>query len=514
MNNFKYKFTTILSFPLLLISCEYPDHDLQEPDGHHAHHAEKLGNEPIVVTHFNGVTELFMDYSPLVQGISSNFAVHLTRMDNFKPIRAGTLKMKLVPENGNELVITKQNPSNPGIYLFEATPKFTGSARMEISLNHSDINSSHAISQVFVFASQSEIKPKVISKPQAEQITFLKEQQWRTDYKIEQAGYRDISYALPATGVLRLPASSIKVIPATASGTVLWSKKNQNLKVGMIVPKSMELFIIQPDAAWESGLARLKEQYLLAKLECDKMEELFQQEAVAERRVQEARIRKNTLSESLSRMGVNMAAGEFLDLEAQVTTSEKGMITKIMVRPGQKIQQGDPLAMIKNTQTLVLEARVPSTRIQDMSIATDATFRMGAGQKTYRISELGGRPVSEKPLASGTSGFAHFLFEFGNADGQFIEGTSLAVQILGSEKKSCLAISVDAVQEELGDALVYVQSSGETIEKRFPKLGIQDGQWIEVKEGIDEGEQVVTKGATQIRLSSLGGVEMGHGHAH
>ena len=130
MNNFKYKFTTILSFPLLLISCEYPDHDLQEPDGHHAHHAEKLGNEPIVVTHFNGVTELFMDYSPLVQGISSNFAVHLTRMDNFKPIRAGTLKMKLVPENGNELVITKQNPSNPGIYLFEATPKFTGSARM------------------------------------------------------------------------------------------------------------------------------------------------------------------------------------------------------------------------------------------------------------------------------------------------------------------------------------------------------------------------------------------------
>ena len=97
-----------------------------------------------------------------------------------------------------------------------------------------------------------------------------------------------------------MPASSIKVIPATASGTVLWSKKNQNLKVGVIVPKSMELFIIQPDAAWDSGLARLKEQYLLAKLECDKMEELFQQEAVAERRVQEARIRKNTLSESLS----------------------------------------------------------------------------------------------------------------------------------------------------------------------------------------------------------------------
>ena len=244
------------------------------------------------------------------------------------------------------------------------------------------------------------------------------------------------------------------------------------------------------------------------------MEELFEQEAVAEKRVIEARIRKDTLSDSLTRMGVNLADGKFLEFQAQVTAPEEGMVTEILVRPGQKVRQGDSLAVIKNSKKLILVVKIPATRISEINVATDATFRTGAGQRTYRISELGGRAVSKKPLASKEAGFADFLFEFDNSEGLFIEGTSVTVQLLGPKKKSTLAIPLEAVQEELGEALVYVQTSGETIEKRFPRLGIHDGQWIEVKEGVQEGEQVVTQGGTTIRLSSLGDMEMGHGHAH
>jgi cobalt-zinc-cadmium efflux system membrane fusion protein len=62
--------------------------------------------------------------------------------------------------------------------------------------------------------------------------------------------------------------------------------------------------------------------------------------------------------------------------------------------------------------------------------------------------------------------------------------------------------------------LVYVQSGGQTVEKRYPRLGISDGQWIEVLNGVSAGERVVTRGAQMVRLSSLGDMEMGHGHAH
>ena len=385
---------------------------------------------------------------------------------------------------------------------------------MEISLQSSDINSTHILEDLVIFASEGEIKPQTVHEAPGEEITFLKEQQWRIDYKIEPTSRRDLSHSSQGTGIFRLPASKVKIVPATASGTISWSTNNPYLKVGIYASQGMELFTIQPDAAWESGLSRLKELYLLAKLDCEKMEELFEQEAVAEKRVIEARIRKDTLSDSLTRMGVNLADGKFLEFQAQVTAPEEGMVTEILVRPGQKVRQGDSLAVIKNSKKLILVVKIPATRISEINVATDATFRTGAGQRTYRISELGGRAVSKKPLASKEAGFADFLFEFDNSEGLFIEGTSVTVQLLGPKKKSTLAIPLEAVQEELGEALVYVQTSGETIEKRFPRLGIHDGQWIEVKEGVQEGEQVVTQGGTAIRLSSLGDMEMGHGHAH
>ena len=520
MKNLVFQLTTILPFCLLLSSCDHSSDDQhgdEHSNGHDHnghHHEDETEYEPIVVTQYNGLTELFMEYQPLVQGKTANLIVHLTRLKNFKPIKNGKLHIKISSHDGQESSLIQEYPKKPGLYLLETKPSFSGTARMEISLQSSDINSTHILEDLVIFASESEIKPQTVHEAPGEEITFLKEQQWRIDYKIEPTSRRDLSHSSQGTGIFRLPASKVKIVPATASGTISWSTNNPYLKVGIYASQGMELFTIQPDAAWESGLSRLKELYLLAKLDCEKMEELFEQEAVAEKRVIEARIRKDTLSDSLTRMGVNLADGKFLEFQAQVTAPEEGMVTEILVRPGQKVRQGDSLAVIKNSKKLILEVKIPATRISEINVATDATFRTGAGQRTYRISELGGRAVSKKPLASKEAGFADFLFEFDNSEGLFIEGTSVTVQLLGPKKKSTLAIPLKAVQEELGEALVYVQTSGETIEKRFPRLGIHDGQWIEVKEGVQEGEQVVTQGGTTIRLSSLGDMEMGHGHAH
>ena len=49
---------------------------------------------PESLTDWTTKTELFMEYPPLVAGQTSRFAVHLTRLDNFKPvILEGTLDL-------------------------------------------------------------------------------------------------------------------------------------------------------------------------------------------------------------------------------------------------------------------------------------------------------------------------------------------------------------------------------------------------------------------------------------
>jgi membrane fusion protein, heavy metal efflux system len=62
--------------------------------------------------------------------------------------------------------------------------------------------------------------------------------------------------------------------------------------------------------------------------------------------------------------------------------------------------------------------------------------------------------------------------------------------------------------------VVYVQTEGESFEKRNPRLGASDGVFTRVLSGIEAGERVVTEGAAFIRLASLATTEMGHGHVH
>ena len=73
-------------------------HEHHDPDHGHGHHSDDEHLDPIVITQYNKLTELFMEHPPLIQGKSSKFIIHLTRLVDFKPIRSGQLEVKLIPK--------------------------------------------------------------------------------------------------------------------------------------------------------------------------------------------------------------------------------------------------------------------------------------------------------------------------------------------------------------------------------------------------------------------------------
>jgi multidrug efflux pump subunit AcrA (membrane-fusion protein) len=77
-----------------------------------------------------------------------------------------------------------------------------------------------------------------------------------------------------------------------------------------------------------------------------------------------------------------------------------------------------------------------------------------------------------------------------------------------------LVIPVSALIEEQGIFYVYVQTEGESFQKRELKLGANDGQKVQVLSGVNAGERVVTKGGYQIKLSQASGTLPTHGHEH
>jgi multidrug efflux pump subunit AcrA (membrane-fusion protein) len=78
-----------------------------------------------------------------------------------------------------------------------------------------------------------------------------------------------------------------------------------------------------------------------------------------------------------------------------------------------------------------------------------------------------------------------------------------------------LSIPVSALVDEDGLHTAYVQTEGESFQKRILKTGITDAGYIQVIEGIKEGERVVARGAYQVRLAALSPESaIGHGHVH
>jgi multidrug efflux pump subunit AcrA (membrane-fusion protein) len=79
---------------------------------------------------------------------------------------------------------------------------------------------------------------------------------------------------------------------------------------------------------------------------------------------------------------------------------------------------------------------------------------------------------------------------------------------------TALVIKESALIEEQGNFYVYVQTAGESFQKREVKTGKRDGEKVQILSGVQPGERVVTKGGHQIRLSSLSGALPAHGHEH
>ena len=93
-------------------------------------------------------------------------------------------------------------------------------------------------------------------------------------------------------------------------------------------------------------------------------------------------------------------------------------------------------------------------------------------------------------------------------------GQSVRLHVETARAEETLAIPESALIEEGGLFVAFVQVSGETFQRRELKLGIRDGKLVQVLEGLEPGERVVTKGAYAIRLAAASNAIPEHGHTH
>lgn len=200
-------------------------------------------------------------------------------------------------------------------------------------------------------------------------------------------------------------------------------------------------------------------------------------------------------------------------LGSTASAVSNGVITKLLVKQGEYVSVGQPIAVISGNMRLTLRADMPEKYYNFLPLISTANIRPAYSENVISLSNLKGKLVSSSATSS-QPGYIPVYFTFDN-DGSVIPGTFAEVYLIGSTRKNVIVLPVDAVTEQQGKYYVYVKLDDECYEKRLVTLGSTDGQNYEIKSGLTRKDEVVSRGAIIVKLAEASGaIPAGHSHSH
>ena len=460
------------------------------------------------VTLWTDSTELFMEHPALIVGAPEKFAVHLTDLTDFAPLRSGRITLRFEPKGGGEpLVLTQEAPRAPGIYGPAPEFKRAGVYDLTITVESPQARDVMRVPDLRAYASAEEA-PKE-EGGDAGGISFLKEQQWKTPgFATAFSAHGRVTESFQATGQITPAAGRMARISAPVAGIVEASGLGASPAPGQRVSRGQALAVLTPalgegGSAYAQARAELRE----AKDEHARASRLYAVEAVPQRRVHEAEIRLGAAREALVGYG-GWTDGS--DGRIVVRSPLAGVVASRTIAPGSRVDAGTELFTVVDPSVVWLEASVPATDAARVSARSAATFRV-PGDDTARSVR---RTVSVGSVIDSMSRTVPVIYEVANGDGRLKVGLNAQVQVGTGRQLDGVVIPSSAVLDEDGRPVAYVQAEGERFEKREIQVGGSSGRLTLVLAGIESGERVVTGAAYQIRLASLSTSVPAHGHEH
>ena len=469
------------------------------------------GGEPAggAITLWTDSTELFMEHPALIVGAPDKFAVHLTDLTDFAPLRSGRVTLRFEPKGAGEAVVaTQEVPRAPGIYGPAPAFKQAGIYDLTITVESPQARDLIRVPDLRVYASVAEAPREGGGEPGG--INFLKEQQWKTSgFATAFATTGEVTESFQATGQIIPAAGKMARISAPVAGIVEVSGLAQSPAPGQRVAKGQVLALLTP-ALGEGGssYAQARAELREARDEHARANRLYAVEAVPERRVHEAEIRLTAAREALASFGGSGAARE--DGRVVIRAPLSGVVASRTLTPGSRVDAGAELFTVVDPSVVWLEARVPASEAARVSSRSTATFRVAGSEAVMPVS----RTVSVGSVIDSVSRTVPVIYEVANRDGVLKIGMHAQAAVGTARKVVGVVIPTSAILDEDGRPVVYVQPEGERFEKRDVQLGGDSEGRTVVLSGVKAGERIVTGAPYQIRLASLSTSVPAEGHAH
>lgn len=180
-----------------------------------------------------------------------------------------------------------------------------------------------------------------------------------------------------------------------------------------------------------------------------------------------------------------------------VTAPISGVVASRSIKPGNFVQINTPIIRIVDNSRLEATLNVPERDLTTLRAGLPVRMQVDAlAGKTFE-----GVVDRIAPVVDAGSGTFRVVCAFDPDDGALQPGMFARIGIDYDSRGAALAIPRTALLEDDGEPAVYVVRDGKAVRTAIT-TGYVDGGFIEVRDGLAEGERVVTAGKVALRDGS------------
>lgn len=290
-----------------------------------------------------------------------------------------------------------------------------------------------------------------------------------------------IRQVIQVTGTLNaLPNRDVKVSPLVP-GRIdeLVAIEGARVTEGQIVAKL-------DDSTLRDGLTQARASLENAQLNEQRMQKLFERGIAAGKEKEDAH--RDFLSAQAA-----LDAAQLQVARAQVRAPISGSVVQRFVSVGEQVDGtgGQPILEIADFDPIILTASVPASFLAALHVEQ----RCAVKTEAYPDSVFDGELDTILPAMNTDTNTATVRIRIANPDLRLKGGMFVTAGIVTSVHQSALYVPTAALVITNDEPKVYVVGTDSKVQERRVKPGWRDGDSVEILEGVNKDETVVTTGS-------------------
>lgn len=243
----------------------------------------------------------------------------------------------------------------------------------------------------------------------------------------------------------------------------------------------------------EAAVDREKAQLLFLREEVKRLQRLLKQNNASKTRLEQTRADRDIASNNLKIARTRLQLAKEGKWRHEIRAPFAGVIAERYVQSGERVDKGDQVVRLIDPAAMEVRASVPLQSINYVAEGSTLTLVVEQSEKV----EIQGQVRTIVPVGDERSRLMDLRITF--KKGTWRIGQPVRVALPTANVKEALVVPRDALVIRRNGASVYRVNGDSKAERVAVSIGIAAGDFVEVTDQVQPGDQIIIRGADRLR---------------